>query len=91
MGNVSQTIKESTSQLRRQVSATYHFPRDHNAPCLPPPPPRKPLFPISDPLGSTVVPREIQDNRYAKLWKTKCVLISVKTVNATFVRLEVTL
>lgn len=31
----------------------------------------QPLFPISDPLGSTVVPREIQDNRYAKFWQGK--------------------
>jgi len=52
-----------------QVSTSYHFHRDYNAPCLPPKILHNHCFQFL--LGITVVPREIQDNRYAKFWQRK--------------------
>ena len=48
-------------------SSIYHFHIDHNALCLPPKILHKHCFQFL--LGITVVPREIEDNGYAKFWE----------------------
>ena len=50
----------------------HHFHIDHDAPCLPPPPPYHPTQILHNHCfqflrGITVVPREIQDNGYAEM------------------------
>ena len=52
--------------IKTEKSRIHYFHIDHNAPFLPP----KILYIrcFQFPLGITVVPREIQDDRYAKLW-----------------------
>ena len=48
-----------------------HLLISHNTPCLPPPPPFKKKFRkrwFSFLLGITAVPREIENNAYAKFW-----------------------
>jgi len=44
----------------------HHFHIPHNTPCLPPKNVHNLCFPF--PLGITVVPRETEDNAYAKFW-----------------------
>ena len=44
----------------------HHFNIDHNAPCLPLKILHNHCFQFL--LGFTVIPREIEDNGYAKLW-----------------------
>ena len=44
----------------------HHFHIPHNTPCLPPQNLHNLCFPF--PLGITVVPRETEDNAYAKFW-----------------------
>ena len=67
----AQTVAVS-ADTRTQI---HQFHIDHNAPCLPPPlPPHK--F-ISFLLGIPVVPREIQDNDYAKFWGVNKVHVKI--------------
>ena len=48
-------------------TSIHHFHIDHNAPCLPPRLLHNHCFQF--PLVITVVPREIEDNDYAKFWE----------------------
>ena len=48
------------------MGTIHHFHIPHNTPCLPP---KHLCFPF--PLGITVVPRETEDNAYAKFWGAK--------------------
>ena len=45
-----------------------HFHISHNAPYLPPPPQILQTLRFSFLLGITAVPREIENNAYAKFW-----------------------
>ena len=52
--------------MKIEKSGIHHFHIDHNAPCLLPKILHIRCFQFL--LGITVVPREIHDNSYAKLW-----------------------
>ena len=59
-------------------------PRPYNALCLHPQILHSHCFQFL--LGITVVPREIEDNGYAKFGgKTRCIMISVKIVNIVYI------
>ena len=66
--------------LAAKISRILFFHIDHNAPCLHPQILHNHCFQFL--LGITVVPREIQDNGYAKFGGlTRCVMVYVKMVN----------
>ena len=65
---------EGTSLTIRLFLFIHHFYIDHNAPCLPFPPPPPRLFHIhcfQFLLGITVIPREIEDNGYASFGRVR--------------------
>ena len=59
-------VASSFSDNLSQNSCIHHYHIDHNAPCLPPKILHNDCF--QSLLGITVVPREIEDNGYAKCW-----------------------
>ena len=52
----------------RIMCPIHYFHIDHNAPRFIPPPPSPPEFCITI-VSNSVVPKEIQDNDYAKFWE----------------------
>ena len=57
-------VRANFADIYLQEIRHFHIP--HNTPCLPPKNLHNRCFPF--PLGITVVPRESEDNAYAKFW-----------------------